>query len=146
MSTLIGGVAIAPAVDNLIAEIKSSAYSSWEVSIFCASDSLPFDGYKSILHVTSGSDYDQIGSRVFSFWRTYDNNTIFIGDPIGTTNLPLYVHPCIANTYSTYKIAVVPLPGDSATSGVELSIDDIGVIAVPANKVKWVNTIAICAI
>ena len=135
MSTLNGDEAIAPEVNNKIATIKSAAYSSWEVSIFCASDTLPFDGLKSILHVTSGSDFDEIGSRVFAFWRNALTNEIVIGDPIGKIDAPLYVHPCIANTYSTYKINVVPLPGDSPTSGVELFIDDLDVIAVFSNKV-----------
>ena len=123
MSTLIGGVAIAPAVDNLIADIKSSAYSSWEVSIFCASDTLPFDVSKSILHVTSGSNNYQIGSRVFAFWRQSSSNNIWIGSPFG--NRSLYLHACVANTFSTYKIVVSPDEDDSTLSFVGLYIDDV---------------------
>ena len=125
MSTLIGGVAIAPAVDNLIADVKSSAYSSWEVSILCASDTLPFDNeWKSILHVTSGSDYDQIGSRVFAFWRHTSNNNIWISSPFGFRSLFL-LHACVANTYSTYKIVVSPDEDDSTQSFVGLYIDEV---------------------
>ena len=124
MSTLIGGVAIAPAVDNRIADVKSSAYSSWEVSIFCASDTLPFDEWKSILHVTSGSDYDQIGSRVFAFWRHASNNNIWIGSPFGYRSR-FFLHACVANTYSTYKIVVSPDEDDSTLSFVGLYIDDV---------------------
>ena len=131
MSTLIGGDPIAPAVDNLIAEIKSSAHSSWEVSILCASDvaqiegsSDLFEGWKSILHVTAGSNYDQIGSRVFAFWRN-ELDKISIGNPIGATNLPLYEHLCVENTYSTYKIEVSPHKYNSTLSIVLLYIDDV---------------------
>ena len=125
MSTLIGGVAIAPAVDNLIADVKSSAYSSWEVSILCASDTLPFDNvWQSILHVTSGSDYDQIGSRVFAFWRHTSNNNIWISSPFGFRSLFL-LHACVANTYSTYKIVVSPDEDDSTQSFVGLYIDEV---------------------
>ena len=125
MSTLIGGESIAPAVDNLIAEIKSSAYSSWEVSILCASDTLPFDDWKSILHVTSESNWDQIGSQVFALWRNELDNNINIGNPMRATSVIFYSHACVVDTYSTYKIVVSPDEDDSSKSIVELFIDDV---------------------
>jgi hypothetical protein len=88
------------------------------------------------LHVTSGSDYDDIGSRVFAFWHTDVNNTIFIGNPIGTTNLPFNLHECVTDTYSTYKIVTTPFEDDPTATVVELFIDDIYVTSGVSDKVQ----------
>jgi len=138
-TTLIGSTPIAPAIDTLIGEITSSAYSSFEVSIFCASDSLPFGGYKSILHVSSGTDYVQVGSRVFTFWRSYNSNAIYIATPIGTGRGYIKLHTCEANTYSTYKMVVSPDENDSSQSVVELFIDGESVATKTGDKTQLIG-------
>nr|CCG47874.1 oikosin 30c [Oikopleura dioica] len=137
-TTLIGSTPIAPAIDTLIGEITSSAYSSFEVSIFCASDSLPFGGYKSILHVSSGTNYGEVGSRVFTFWRHISSNAIYIATPIGTGGL-FKLHTCEANTYSTYKMVVSPDENDSSQSVVELFIDGESVATRTADKTQLIG-------
>ena len=104
--TLIGDVPFAPAADYNIGTIDTAAYSSFEVDIFCASGSLPYDNWMTILHVTSGTNYGEIGSRVFAFWREGAGDSLYIGSP-GTTGAFGY-HTCVANTYSNYKITVSP--------------------------------------
>ncbi|CBY15138.1 unnamed protein product [Oikopleura dioica] len=142
-TTLIGSTPIAPAVDTLIGEITSSAYSSFEVSIFCASDSLPFDGgmfgFKSILHVSSGTDYGEVGSRVFTFWRNSNSNAIYIATPIGTGRGYIKLHTCEANTYSTYKMVVSPDENDSSQSVVELFVDGESVATKTGDKTQLVG-------
>ena len=127
-------VPIAPADSNLIGTLDSAAYSSFEVDIFCASGSLSFDNYKSILQVTSGSYYGQIGSRAFTFFRNTDNESIYIAEPAGGTAFAY--HTCVANTYSTYKIIVSPDGSDTSKSVVELIIDGVLVSQLTSNKVK----------
>jgi hypothetical protein len=115
-------------------------YSSFEVSIFCATDSLPLgapsSNYRSILTVTSGTNIGQIGSRAFTFWRNNVDNTIIVSTPIGTSFGRLYLNECVANTYSTYRIDVSPFEEDSTKSVVELFIDGVSYAREVTDKVK----------
>ncbi|CBY10515.1 unnamed protein product [Oikopleura dioica] len=122
ISALVGSSPIAPAADTLIGHIRSASYYSFEVSILCASDTLPFDNYYSILHVTSGNNKGDIGSRVFAFWRMNKNNKIFIANPWSLKN-DIAQHSCRANTYSNYKLVVSPDEDDSSNSIVEVMVN-----------------------
>ena len=135
---LIGSTPLAPETNKLIDTVKSASYHSFEVSIYCASDSLPFDSKfaKSILHVSSGTNVAEIGSRVFAFWRRSHTNEIFIGNPIGTDESPILLHTCVANTFSTYKMVISPDQNDSSKSIVELYIDGISSFSKTADKVR----------
>ena len=126
---------IAPAeMGRAIAVIDSAAYSSFEVDIFCASGSLPKNGYRSILHVSSGSDNGEIGSRVFSIWRYPLDQTIFIDSPVGG-GAYMGRHACVPNTYSNYKIVVSPDENDDTKSLATLIIDNIAVTELAYDKV-----------
>ena len=129
---MIGDVPIAPANSYYLGTIDSAAYSTFEVDIFCASGSLPLNKYQSILHVTSGTNAGEIGSRVFFFHRDIGNQSIYIHSPGGQT---FARHACVKNTYSTYKIIVSPDEIDSSKSTVELLIDNVLVNELTYNKV-----------
>jgi len=142
-TTLIGSTPIAPETDTLITTITSSMYSSFEVSIFCATDSLPLgvpsSNYRSILTVTSGTNIGQIGSRAFTFWRNNVDNTIIVSTPIGTSFGRLYLNECVANTYSTYRIDVSPFEEDSTKSVVELFIDGVSYAREVTDKTQLIG-------
>ncbi len=91
--------------------------------------------YKSILHVSSGTDYGEVGSRVFTFWRHSISNEIYIATPIGTGRGSIKLHTCEANTYSTYKMVVSPDENDSSQSVVEVFVDGESIATATADKV-----------
>jgi hypothetical protein len=137
--TLIGNEPFAPADDYLVGTIDSAAYSTFEVDIFCATGSLPFDNWKSILHISSGTDWGNLGSRVFALWRDDDSESLFIASPGVIPGNSFAWHTCVANTYSTYKIIVSPDESDNSRSNVELIIDGIIINTLNYNKVKRYN-------
>ena len=121
---------------HLNGTIDSVAYSSFQIDIFCASGSLAYDSWKTILHVTAGSDWGDIGSRVFYFSRDTDSETIFVASPGGVPGNSAGFYTCVANTYSNYKITVSPDESDNSRSVVELFIDGVLVNILTYNKVK----------
>ncbi|CAG5108082.1 Oidioi.mRNA.OKI2018_I69.chr1.g3625.t1.cds [Oikopleura dioica] len=126
---LVNNEPIAPAEDTMIATVTSSAYYTAEMEIFCASDSLPLDGglfgYKSILHVTSGTDYGELGSRVFTVWRSSGSNLLYFANPIGKTRGAIAVTACDAGQYNHWKLVVRADDADVSISVAELFKDDV---------------------
>ena len=98
-------------------------------------NSLLFDRHKSILHISSGSNYGKIGSRVFAFWRQENRNNIFIASPF-SDKATVSVHACTAGTYNTYKMVVSPHESDSEKSVVELFINGKSVSKDTGDKVR----------
>ncbi|CAG5078437.1 Oidioi.mRNA.OKI2018_I69.PAR.g8984.t1.cds [Oikopleura dioica] len=126
---LVNNEPIAPAEDTMIATLTSSAYYTAEMEIFCATDSLPLDGglfgYKSILAVTSGTDYGELGSRVFTVWRNSGNNLLWFANPIGKSRDHIATPACDAGQYNHWKLVVRADDTDASITVAELFKDGV---------------------
>jgi len=123
--TLLGEEPYAPSADNLLTTIEeSAAYHTFQVDIFCVHNHHPDDStHLSILQVGTGeSNWETIGSRVFSFWRDWLDNKIFIANPVldGTH----VTHACVDQTWNTYKFVVEQNQDDSSKSDVSIFVND----------------------
>ena len=138
--TLVGSFPVAPETDKLLGIVKSASYHSFEVSILCASDSLSFDGWKSILHITTGTNEGQIGSQLFAVYRMENSNVIHT--VFGWNEVKYYNFACEANKYISYKMVVSADQTDSSKSIIELFVNNVSVNSITADKVGQYRNIS----
>ena len=98
---------INPASDALLKTISSSRFFTAEMKIFCASNSLTFGQWLSILQITTGT---KSGYHTVSVWRNSNDNRLWFGNPMGKNNFgdSFGTFDCEANSYNTWKIIVRP--------------------------------------